>query len=79
MSLPTSVVITGIDTLPILDQAIEAVRTFKPMDGSAMAALLSKTRVAAAKGEFELYKTTPHFDGTARNPSWLGYPKQEGV
>ena len=73
MSLPTTVVITGIDSLPILDQAFEAVRTFEPLDKAALTALLEKTRVAATKGEFELYKTTPHFDGTARNPKWLGY------
>jgi len=31
MNLPTSTVITGIDSMEILDQAFEAVRTFKPM------------------------------------------------
>ena len=34
--------------------------------------LLDRTRTAAAKGEFELFKTTPHYDGTAANPKWLG-------
>ncbi len=32
MNLPTSVVITGIDSMRILDQAFEAVRTFQPMN-----------------------------------------------
>ena len=72
MTLPTSVVITGIDSLQILDQAIEAVRTFKPMTKEEIAALLGRTREAAAKGQFELYKVSQHFDGTARNPQWLG-------
>ena len=35
MSLPTSVVITGIDNLQVLDQAIEAARTFKPLGAEA--------------------------------------------
>ena len=72
MSLPTSVVITGIDNMQILDQAFEAARTFAPMNHSQMAALLNKTKVAAADGAYELFKTTPHFDSTAKNPKWLG-------
>jgi hypothetical protein len=31
LNLPTSVVITGIDSMEILDQAFEAVRTFHPL------------------------------------------------
>ncbi|HEY0789536.1 MAG TPA: aldo/keto reductase [Chthoniobacterales bacterium] len=76
MSLPASVVITGIDSIPILDQAFEAVRTYHPLGGQELASLLAKTQDAAAKGKFELYKTSNHFDGTARNPQWLGYPPQ---
>ena len=72
MSLPTSVVITGIDRREILDQAIEAARTFQPMSQMQMVALLAKTRAAAMTGEYELFKTSPHFDGTAKHPEWLG-------
>jgi aryl-alcohol dehydrogenase-like predicted oxidoreductase len=72
MSLPTSVVITGIDKPEILDQALEAVRTYKELDESQLAAMLARTRTAATKGAFELYKTSTHFDGTIRNPVWLG-------
>ena len=72
MNLPTSVVITGIDSMRILDQAIEAARTFKPMDASQVAALLARTQTAALKGEFERYKTTTQNDSTAQNPAWLG-------
>jgi predicted aldo/keto reductase-like oxidoreductase len=71
MNLPTSVVITGCDSLPILQQALGAARTFQPMDSSQVAALLAKTANAAG-GQFELYKTTHHFDGTVHNPQWLG-------
>jgi len=72
MNLPTSTVITGIDTMQLLDQAFEAVRTFKPMSQEQTTALLARTRSAAEKGNYELYKTTSQFDSTATNPSWLG-------
>jgi uncharacterized protein len=72
MNLPTSVVITGCDSMDILQQALDAARSFKPMTQEQISALLAKTSVAAVKGEFELYKTTHHFDGTIRNPQWLG-------
>ena len=72
MNLPTSVVITGIDSMQLLDQAFEAVRTFKPMDQAQVTAMLDRTRDAATKGQYELYKTSNQFDSTAMNPSWLG-------
>jgi aryl-alcohol dehydrogenase-like predicted oxidoreductase len=72
LNLPTSVVITGIDSMEILNQAFEAVRTFRRMSQDEVKSLLEKTAVAAAKGEFEPFKTTSLFDGTAENPEWLG-------
>jgi predicted aldo/keto reductase-like oxidoreductase len=72
LNLPTSVVITGIDSAEILDQAIEVARTFKPLTEPQVAAILAKTAQVAAKGRFEPFKTTDHYDGTARNPRWLG-------
>lgn len=71
MSLPTSVVITGCDSLWILDQALEAARTFRPLSDSQRSALLAKTAKAAKVGEYELYKTGTQFDSTSRNPQWL--------
>lgn len=72
MNLPTSTVITGMENMKLLDQAIEAVRAFKPMEQAQVAALLERTREAASKGRYELYKTSNQFDGTAKNPQWLG-------
>jgi len=72
LSLPTSVVIAGIDSLEILDQAFEAARTLRPMDDAARRALLGKTAQSASRGEYELFKTTSIFDSTAYNPAWLG-------
>jgi predicted aldo/keto reductase-like oxidoreductase len=72
MSLPTSVVITGCDSLPILQQALQAARSFQPMNSSQVTELLAKTAKAAEAGQFELYKTSHRFDGTYANPQWLG-------
>jgi uncharacterized protein len=72
MNLPTSVVITGCDSMPILQQALHAARSFQPMDSSQVTALLAKTSKASEAGQFELYKTTHQFDGTFANPQWLG-------
>lgn len=72
MNLPTSVVITGCDTMQILQQALDAARSFHPLDEQEVTALLAKTAAAAAHGEYEQYKTTHNFDGTYQNPQWLG-------
>jgi aryl-alcohol dehydrogenase-like predicted oxidoreductase len=72
LHLPTSVVITGIDSMRILDQALEAVRTFRPLTEEQLKSLLAKTAKAAAQGEFEPFKTTSIFDSTAQHPEWLG-------
>jgi hypothetical protein len=72
LNLDTSVVITGIDSMAILDQAFEAMRTFHPMGATEVESILARTRQAVSRREFELFKTTSVFDGTARNPQWLG-------
>jgi len=72
MNLPTSVVITGCDSMQILYQALAAARSFRPMDSNEVAALLAKTAQAAQSGKYELYKTSHTFDGTYQNPQWLG-------
>ena len=58
MNLPTSVVITGCDSMQILQQALDTARSFKPLTKQEVASLLEKTASAAAKGGFEKYKTT---------------------
>jgi predicted aldo/keto reductase-like oxidoreductase len=72
MNLPTSTVITGIDRMELLDQALEAARTFKPMKQAEVLALLARTATAAAAGQYEPFKTTTNYDGTAHHPQWLG-------
>ena len=72
MNLPTSVVITGCDSLQILESSLQAARSFRPMNETQVAELLAKTADPARDGKFEGYKTTDNFDGTGHNPQWLG-------
>jgi aryl-alcohol dehydrogenase-like predicted oxidoreductase len=72
LNLPTSVVITGVDSMKILDQACDVVREFRPMSEAEVRSLLARTAEAAAQGEFEPFKTSSIFDGTAEHPEWLG-------
>ncbi|MEO7474262.1 MAG: aldo/keto reductase [Gemmatimonadales bacterium] len=72
LHLPTSVVITGCDSLEILEQALDTARTFQPMSDVEVRGLLGRTAEAAARGEFEPFKTTSIFDSTSAHPEWLG-------
>ena len=72
LTLPTSVVITGIETMARLTQAVKVAKEFKPLSVDEVNTLLAKSAKAAAKGEFEKFKTSVRFDGTATHPEWLG-------
>ena len=72
MSRPVSVVITGIESPRILNQALEAVRTFEPLSPKRTKKLVKRNRSAASEGKFERFKTSTEHDGTAENPEWLG-------
>jgi len=72
LSLPTSVVITGIESMERLDAALEAARSFRRLDQAEMDELRAKTSTAALRGEFELFKTSTVHDGTVEHPEWLG-------
>lgn len=72
LNLGTSVVITGIDSRPVLEQAFRAVETFVPLEPDVVAAMLAKTAPLACDGATELYKTSHFFDSTVQNPAWLG-------
>ena len=71
MNLPTSVVITGCESMADLEQALTAARTFRPMSEEQVKSILDKTAAAAARGKYELFKTTSIYDGTAAHPEWL--------
>ncbi|WP_026442165.1 aldo/keto reductase [Pseudacidobacterium ailaaui] len=72
MHLPVSVVITGCDSMHILQQALDTAKDFHVMDEAELNSILKKTETVALNGQFELYKTSHNFDGTFHNPQWLG-------
>jgi hypothetical protein len=71
LSLPTSVVITGCESMERLEQAFQAAKTFKPMTKARISAMLTRTKEAALSGKYEAFKTTARFDGTASHPHWM--------
>ena len=72
LNLPTATVICGIDRQEILEQAFTIAKSFKLMSEAQVEALLKKTQALAMDGQYELFKTTAHFDATARHADWLG-------
>ncbi|HVT91296.1 MAG TPA: aldo/keto reductase [Bryobacteraceae bacterium] len=72
LSLPTSVVMNGCDSVERLDQAFRAMKTFKPMNEAQIEALTAKTREAALSGSIERFKTSEDFDGTTHDPASMG-------
>jgi predicted aldo/keto reductase-like oxidoreductase len=72
LTLPTSAVITGIDSMEVLEQDLEIMKDFKPLDVGQMRDLLARTMKPARTGNYEKFKTATMYDGTALHPEWLG-------
>jgi uncharacterized protein len=72
LSRPISVLITGIDKPEILEQAFKAAHSYRDVSKEQIDALLERTKPFGSAGEWELFKTSAHFDSTAKNPDWLG-------
>lgn len=72
MGLPVAVVITGVETMERLEQALDAARTFRPLSRSEMDGLRQRTASDGSRGAFELFKTSSIYDGTAQHPEQLG-------
>ncbi len=71
LSLPTSVVICGMESREVLEQNLKVARAFRALADQEMQALLARTAPAAKDGRYEEFKTGEKFDGTVRNPHWL--------
>ena len=83
MNLPTSVVITGIDSMEILEQALEAAPHLPAAERERGAALLARTTTAAAEGRVRAVQdhstsTAPHPipTGSARSLSTFSRPRR---
>ena len=62
MSLPVATVVSGMDSLEILEQNLAIARTFTPMSDAERIALLERTRAAAVDGPHEPFKTTRQYE-----------------
>jgi aryl-alcohol dehydrogenase-like predicted oxidoreductase len=71
LGLDTSVVVSGMDSVEVFQKNLAIVKGFQPFSDEEKKQLLGRTREAANAGKFELFKTSQHFDGTAKNPHWL--------
>ncbi len=71
LNLPTSVVINGIDSMKLLDQAFEAASSFRPMSETEVKSLLAKTEEPSQTGKYEPFKTSQQYDTTAKHPEFL--------
>ena len=63
LSLPIATLVSGIDSMKVLDQNVAVAAGFKPLAPRAMQALRRKVADRAADGRFELYKIGITFDG----------------
>jgi hypothetical protein len=60
------------ESMEMLQQALDVVKNFKPLTEAEEAAILNRTVMAANDGDLEAFKTTPQHDSTAKHPEWLG-------
>ncbi len=63
LSLPIATLVSGIDSLEVLEQNLAVARGFRPMAESRRAALRRRVAGVAADGRFELFKIGISFDG----------------
>jgi aryl-alcohol dehydrogenase-like predicted oxidoreductase len=73
LSLPTSVVITGCETVENVEQALRVGNGFTPMSDAELADIRARSATIAGtpKGDLERYKTGGEYDATNDNPHWL--------
>ncbi|MFW5640857.1 MAG: aldo/keto reductase [Thermodesulfobacteriota bacterium] len=62
-SQPVATIVSGIDSMSVLEKNIRLARRFSPMSEKAQQQLLEKTRSVALTGKYEPFKTSRQFDG----------------
>lgn len=80
LTMPVSTVVTGIDSMDVLDQNIQIARNFQPMSGAEIEDILARTALldVSGNGRYELYKTSKQYDA---DPGRIvhGFPTMEEV
>lgn len=74
LSLPVASLVTGVDSVHVLEQNLRIARELKPMTKDEMAALRARVRKHAIDGRYELYKTSMRYDGKPGREQH-GFPK----
>ncbi|MFL5762273.1 MAG: aldo/keto reductase [Thermomicrobiales bacterium] len=64
MSLPVATVVSGMNSLEVMEQNLETARNFAPLTEEERHDLLKRSKPLAANGSFELFKTSRKFEGT---------------
>jgi predicted aldo/keto reductase-like oxidoreductase len=62
-SKPVATIVSGMDTLEVLEANVASAQRFKPMSPDEQEELLARTKEAGSSGEYEPFKTTRRFDG----------------
>jgi uncharacterized protein len=75
MSLPVATVVSGMESMRVLQQNVSVAQGFRPMSTQARQALRRRLTPQAADGRFELYKISAAFEG-AETRRVHGLPSQ---
>jgi hypothetical protein len=70
LNLPTSVVITGCESMKDLSQALDVARTFAPLSAEELSDILSRAATLGI-GAVQPFKTTENHDGSTHHPEWM--------
>ncbi|HEY8447674.1 MAG TPA: aldo/keto reductase [Thermomicrobiales bacterium] len=62
MSLPVATVVSGIDSMEVLEKNVATARNFTPLTDEERADILARTAAVARDGKFEPFKTTRDYD-----------------
>jgi aryl-alcohol dehydrogenase-like predicted oxidoreductase len=63
LSQPIASLVVGVDSMHVLEQDVRIARSFAPLAGPELDALLARVRPLAGDGRFEGFKSTQVFDG----------------
>lgn len=63
LTQPISSLVVGIDSMEILKQDVEIAKTFSPLEGAELEALLAKVKPVAGDGRYEYFKSMQTYDG----------------
>ncbi|GIW04283.1 MAG: oxidoreductase [Thermomicrobiales bacterium] len=73
MSLPVATVVSGMDSIGVLEQNVATARSFTPLSDEERAGLLARSAAAARDGRHEPFKTTRDYDANEGRLAH-GYP-----